>query len=89
MGQPFQGHTGSVWSISFSPDGKTIASGSADNTVQLWQGDWQGWLKLACTQLREHSILRYPDQSFDPAAATVARDICEQQVWGMVDPGSR
>ncbi len=26
----------SVWSVSFSPDGKTLASGSADNTIQLW-----------------------------------------------------
>ncbi|MDZ8139893.1 MAG: hypothetical protein RM049_32165, partial [Nostoc sp. DedQUE04] len=30
------GHTNSVYGISFSPDGKMLASASADNTVKLW-----------------------------------------------------
>ncbi|MBD1861499.1 MULTISPECIES: WD40 repeat domain-containing protein [Trichocoleus] len=29
-------HNGSVYSVSFSPDGKTIASASDDNTIKLW-----------------------------------------------------
>ena len=33
----YTGHTGSVWSVSFSPDGNTIASGSSDGTVLLWE----------------------------------------------------
>ncbi|MBX9258005.1 caspase family protein [Desmonostoc muscorum CCALA 125] len=32
----FQGHQDAVNSISFSPDGKTIASGSWDKTIKLW-----------------------------------------------------
>ncbi|MEG3862411.1 AAA-like domain-containing protein [Microcoleus sp. herbarium12] len=31
-----EGHKGTVFSVNFSPDGKTIASGSVDKTVKIW-----------------------------------------------------
>ena len=31
-----QGHNHSISSVVFSPDGKTLASGSSDKTIKLW-----------------------------------------------------
>ncbi|MFM6250725.1 MAG: WD40 repeat domain-containing protein, partial [Dolichospermum sp.] len=31
------GHSNWVWSVAWSPDGRTLASGSWDNTIKIWQ----------------------------------------------------
>ncbi|KAG1814348.1 uncharacterized protein BJ212DRAFT_1463366 [Suillus subaureus] len=36
VGEPLRGHTDSVWSVSFSPDGTHIVTGSSDKTIRLW-----------------------------------------------------
>jgi len=33
----YPGHTGTVNSVAWAPDGRDIASGSADHTVQVWK----------------------------------------------------
>jgi WD40 repeat protein len=33
----FTGHSDTVWSVAFSPDGQLLASGSSDSTIKLWQ----------------------------------------------------
>lgn len=89
IGQPFQGHASRVTSVAFSPDGKTIASGSKDNTILLWHGNWEGWLQVACNRLRYHPVLQNPESSSEPLVAAVARQTCEEQVWGKLNFGSR
>ncbi|KAK0703385.1 hypothetical protein B0T26DRAFT_658964 [Lasiosphaeria miniovina] len=34
--QTLEGHRDWVWSVTFSPDGQRLASGSGDNTVKIW-----------------------------------------------------
>ena len=34
--QTLEGHSGSVRSVTFSPDGQRLASGSDDKTVKIW-----------------------------------------------------
>ena len=33
------GHSGLLYSVVFSPDGKHVASGSADNSVKIWSAE--------------------------------------------------
>jgi len=36
LGQPLASSSGAVYSVAFSPDGRTLASGNANGTVGIW-----------------------------------------------------
>jgi WD40 repeat protein len=37
LGEPLKAHKDAAWSVAFSPDGKTLATGSWDEAVILWE----------------------------------------------------
>jgi tetratricopeptide (TPR) repeat protein len=85
IGQPFKGHQDEVISVAFSPDGKTIVSGSSDNTIRLWDS-WQGWLEVGCNRLIDHPILvdpktTLPEDSEMIEVAKGAGETCQKLAW--------
>jgi RNA polymerase sigma factor (sigma-70 family) len=51
----FEGHQGWVWGVAFSPDGKTLASCSADGSVRLWE---------VATGKEQHRFIGHDSQVF-------------------------
>ena len=80
------GHTDIVSSVSFSPDGSTVASGSWDDTVRLWD---------AVTGEEQKTLTGHTDSvnsvSFSPDGSTVASGSSDRTVrlWDAVTGGEQ
>ncbi|HEU5102990.1 MAG TPA: AAA family ATPase, partial [Roseiflexaceae bacterium] len=73
--EPFQGHTGPVNSVAFSPDNRILASGSSDGLIMLWS--LANGARLAT--LSSHSS-RVWSVAFDPHGALLASGSDDQTI---------
>jgi len=78
------GHADSVSSVSFSPDGKRIASGSSDKTVKLWNAESGQLLKIIYNAGSVSSVCFSPDGKLI-ASNYIEIDWAMSDVWNNND----
>ena len=88
MGNPLHGHTSSVHSVAFSPDGRHIVSGSWDKTIQLWdvQTGSQVGNPLQQHTSTVHSVAFSPDgRHFVSGSEDTTIQVWDAQTGGQVE----
>ncbi|KAI3338745.1 hypothetical protein F4824DRAFT_74847 [Ustulina deusta] len=75
-----EGHTRTVCSVAFSPDGSLLASGSWDHTVRLWNP-----ITGAALHTLEGHLGSVRDMAFSPNGVELAS--CVYNWVGQIDPG--
>lgn len=71
----YQGHTGPVYTVAWSPDGTRIASASQDGTFQVWDAG------------NGHPLLTYQDQARPVWAVAWVPDGASNGGWMRPSPG--
>jgi len=85
LGDPLTGHTESVLSVAFSPDGRTLASASADGTVLLWDVSDPAHPRRLGDPLIHFGF--GTSVAFSPDGRTLATvDVADLLLWDVSDP---
>ncbi|MBV9728842.1 MAG: hypothetical protein JO309_05440, partial [Pseudonocardiales bacterium] len=87
LSTPLAGHTDSVTSVVFSPDGRTLATSSRDQTVRLWNVTNRTHPTPLGPPLTGHTNAVFP-VVFSPDGRTLASSSRDQTVrlWNVTDP---
>jgi len=81
------GHSSTVTSVAFSPDGRTIASGSADRTIKLW--DVSALVAAPLTGPTDKPVLPCVVARAPPATTASAATPPEPKPAALANPSSR
>ena len=70
-----------VWSVAFSPDGQTLASGSQDETVKLWDMPTGECLRTL------RSLRPYEEMNITGVTGLTAAQVSTLKALGAVEDG--